>query len=132
MMCSSYIYDIPLGQNKQVPSLDEVVDAVETMDFLYNKTDYARQLREARRADHEELQATGEDMEDSEEEELMEANRREGAKFGSVLNWVTRHAAEDIPTLPRALQSMAWSCHESKSKELDNKKLDDHPESEQS
>eukprot|EP00983_Pelagomonas_calceolata_P076950 1153646-Pelagomonas_calceolata.AAC.1 len=49
----SYIYDKPLGRDKRVPPLDEVVDSVETMDFLYNKTDYAHQLREARRADHD-------------------------------------------------------------------------------
>ncbi|KAF5827316.1 hypothetical protein DUNSADRAFT_861 [Dunaliella salina] len=117
-MCSSYIYETPLGRrDKRVPSLDEVVDTVEAMDFLYNKTSYARLLREARWADHD----SGEE-EDSEDEEEMEADRRQGAKECSVLNWVLRHAAEDIPTLPRALQSIAWKCHESKMKELNSKK----------
>uniref|UniRef100_A0A7S3QLH8 SAP domain-containing protein n=1 Tax=Dunaliella tertiolecta TaxID=3047 RepID=A0A7S3QLH8_DUNTE len=120
-MCRSYIYDKPLGRDKRVPPLDEVVDSVETMDFLYNKTDYAHQLREARRADHD----SGEE-EDSEEEELMEADRREGAKYCSVLGWVYRHAAEEIPTLPRALHSIAWECHERKIKELNSKKHSDH------
>eukprot|EP00967_Tisochrysis_lutea_P145096 scaffold271969_cov17-Tisochrysis_lutea.AAC.1 len=56
----------------------------------------------------------------------MEADRREGAKYCSVLGWVYRHAAEEIPTLPRALHSIAWECHERKIKELNSKKHSDH------